>query len=238
MLSTCFIKILPGHFLRLSYRYATAGLTVVFLLLTGCARQPVLEPLTSPVSAPSQTWAWECERNFAFVARQEGDAMWLFLPGQAVQLPRIKGEPGNRYHSEAIRFQHQNGKARLELTDAIYEHCRNNVQTAAREHAKLNGVDFRATGNSPDWILDITLDGDMQLVTGADHATLVFATPEPLILENERKTLYTAQNKKHQIIIELVGKPCRNARTGNTRAVTVNISVDERKLKGCGGALH
>lgn len=210
----------------------------ISLLLTSCARHPVhrLPAIAEHVTA--RTWAWECERNFAFVTRQEGDAMWLFLPSHAVQLPRIKGGDGTTYRSTDIRFQQQDNHAQLELPDSRYEHCRNNIQRAAWEHAKLNGVDFRATGDAADWVLEITLDSDMQLVMDSDDTTYSFVTPEPLIIESDRRTLYSAQNRTHQIIVELTGKPCRDTSTGEARDVTVNINIDERRLNGCGSALH
>jgi len=125
---------------------ATSALAL--LLFAGCSRQPVLEPLGLPERAPAQTYAWECERNFAFAAREEGGAMWLFLPGHAVQLPRVEDGPGASYRGPDIRFHHQNGQACLELPDGRYDHCQNNTQRVAREHVKLNGVDFRATGSA------------------------------------------------------------------------------------------
>ena len=211
---------------------------LILLSLAGCARQPVLEPLDEPRHATAKTYAWECERNFAFVAREEGDAMWLFLPGHAVQLPRLEDGPGTSYRGAGIYLNHQNGQARLVTPDNRYEHCQNNTQRAVREHAKLNGVDFRATGSAPDWTLEITLDGDLQLVTDPGNTTYRFTTPEPVVIESVRKTLYSAQNEAHQIVVELEGTACSDAGTGETHEVTVNISIDDRRLKGCGGALH
>lgn len=211
---------------------------LAFLFLTGCARQPVLEPLDAVKHDSAQTYVFECERNFAFVARKEGDAIWLFLPDHAVQLPAVKNNSVPGYRSADISFDYRDGQATLELPEGRYEHCRNNAQRAAWEHARLNGVDFRATGNTPDWILEITLDGDMRLINRSDNLTYRFITPKPLVLENERKTLYSTQNKTHQIIVELVGTQCRDINTGITREVTVNISIDDQRLQGCGGALH
>ncbi|TCK18859.1 putative membrane protein [Thiogranum longum] len=211
---------------------------LILLLLAGCARHPVLEPLGEPKLTAARTWAWECESNFAFVAREEGNAMWLFLPDHAVQLRRVDDNSGPRYQSKEILFRHKNGQARLELAGTRYEHCRNNPLRAAREHARLNGIDFRATGNAPDWILEIKLDGDMQLVTGPDKTAYHFVTPEPLVIESEHKTLYSARNKHHQVVVELTGTPCHDATIGEMYEVSVNISLDDRKLKGCGGALH
>ena len=208
------------------------------LFLTSCASQPVYDLPDLAERIPAQTWAWECERNFAFVARREGDAMWLFLPSHAVQLPRIKDDDGASYRSANIRFHQKNGQAQLELPDGRYEHCQNNIQRAAWEHARLNGVDFRATGNAPDWVLEITLDGGIQLTMSPGDTTYSFATPEPLVIESDRKTLYSTQNKANQIIVELTGTSCRDTSTGETREVTVNISIDDNRLKGCGGALH
>ena len=228
----------PGA--RRGRHYHTAIILATLSLLFGCARQQTPELLREPASPPPQTRAWECERNFAFVSRQEGGAIWLFLPGHAVQLPRT-GEDANggvSYRGAGILFRQHAGRASLELADARYVHCRNNVERAAREAAKLDGVDFRATGHAPDWVLNITLDGDMRLTTGPDNTRYNFRTPDPLVIESERKTLYSAQNRAHQIIVELSGVPCRDAASGETREVTVHIALDDRRLKGCGSALH
>ncbi len=211
---------------------------LILLFFTGCARHPVLGPLNEPKLATAHTWAWECESNFAFVAREEGHAMWLFLPDHAVQLRRVDDDSGPRYQSKEVLFRHKNGRAWLELAGTPYQYCRNNPQRAAREHARLNGVDFRATGNAPDWTLEIKLGGDMKLVTGTDKTVYHFVTPEPLVIESEHKTLYSARNKHHQVVVELAGTPCHDANTGEVHEITVNISLDERRLKGCGGALH
>lgn len=220
-------------------RPAFHGIRVLALLfLTACARQPVLESLDTPKPESAKTYVWECERNFTFVAYQEGSAIWLFLPDHAVQLPAVKSNFGSSYRSADISFDYRDGQATLKLPEDRYEHCRNNTQRAAREHARLNGVDFRATGIAPDWTLEITLGGNMQLINKTDNSAYQFVTPKPLVLVNERKTLYSTQNKAHQIIVELVGKQCRNINTGVTREVTVNISIDDQKLQGCGGALH
>ena len=95
--------------------------------------------------------------------------MWLFLPGHAVQLPRVDSITGTSYRGKSITFQLNNGRATLKLPNQHYEHCKNNTQRAAWENARLDGVDFRATGSAPDWTLELTLDGDMQLVTRANQ---------------------------------------------------------------------
>lgn len=214
---------------------ALSALTLI--LLSSCARQPVLEPLEPPGHPVVQIRAWECEKNFSFVTREEGQVIWLFLPGRALQLPRDRNSSGTRFHSKEIDFIQEGDTARLRLPDTRYDYCRNNAQRAAREQARFSGADFRAAGEAPDWTLEITLGGDMQLVTGADKTTYHFVTPEPLVIESERKTLYSTQNRHHQIVVELTGTPCHDS-NGETHEVSVNISLDDRQLKGCGGALH
>lgn len=218
-------------------RHISALSALTLLLLSGCARQPVLEPLAPPGHPVVQTRAWECGGNFSFVTREEGQVIWLFLPDRALQLLQDRNSSGKRFHSKDIDFIQQGNTASLKLPDTRYDDCRNNVQRAAREHARLNGADFRATGKAPDWALEITLDGDMQLVTGADKTIYHFVTPDPLVIESERKTLYSTRNRHHQIVVELTGTPCHDS-NGETHEVSVNISLDDRRLKGCGGALH
>jgi len=223
---------------RLANRPTTGSALLILALVSGCARSPTLETLDGPGPAQAQTLALECERNFAFVARTEADAAWLFLPGRAVQLPRDKGGIGDNYSGAGIHFRYRHGRAQLELPDTRYLHCQNNPRRAAREHAKLNGIDFRATGAAPDWSFELTLDSDMELLTLPDRTRYRFTTPEPEVLEQARKTLYSAHNKSHQIVIELADTPCHNPGTKEALDVTVRIWLDDRVFRGCGGALH
>ena len=181
---------------------------------------------------------FECEDGFRFTARKSGNAVWLFLPEHTLQLPRVRAESGNRYASAELNFWNQGDVALLETEPGSRRQCVNNRAQAVWEHAKLGGVDFRATGNEPAWHMEITLDGEIRLVTDYGQSTNRFKTPRPDIDQNARETAYAVEDCQHRLVVELQGKQSRNSMSNQLFEVTVAVTLDEQQLHGCGRALH
>ncbi len=97
-------------------------------------------------------------------------------------------------------------------------------------------MDFRATGNEPPWILEITGDR-LDLFLGYDrrHRRLRAA---PETRHDPPRTTYTARDDAGTVRITLTPRPCRDTMQGDAFETTVEIRLDGKTLHGCGRALH
>ena len=100
--------------------------------------------------------------------------------------------------------------------------------------AKLRGVAFRAIGQEPGWLLEITNGEEILLVTDYGKNRNAFPYVEPQEDKAARKTVFQVNNST-SVLIE--GKPCTDSMSGESFEVTVTVALGEKKLRGCGRAL-
>ncbi|MCK4351572.1 MAG: MliC family protein, partial [Candidatus Krumholzibacteria bacterium] len=50
------------------------------------------------------TFVYECGDDYVFVVRIEGEAAWLFLPGQTIKLPHVPSGSGAKYSNGSVTF--------------------------------------------------------------------------------------------------------------------------------------
>jgi len=100
--------------------------------------------------------------------------------------------------------------------------------------AKLRGVAFRAIGQEPGWLLEITNGKEILLVTNTGQDRNSFPYVEPQEDKAARKTVFQV-NDDTSVLIE--GKPCSDTMSGESFEVTVTLTQGDKKLKGCGRAL-
>ena len=102
--------------------------------------------------------------------------------------------------------------------------------------AKLRGVSFRAIGQEPGWLLEITDGSEILLVTDYGQTKTSYPYVEPDVFPEERRTRFFVSHHDVEIIIE--GIACRDTMSGEEFAVTVTVAVGEDRLSGCGRALY
>jgi uncharacterized membrane protein len=220
------------------------GTLIVLLLymLTGCSSMSrTNEQDNTPHSQPPkpQTYVFECDDTYSFVARQEKKVVWLFLPHKTVNLPQVAADTGLKYSDREITFWLENDKAKLESENKHYEDCQNNRARAIWEHAKLNGVDFRAVGNEPGWYLEIYEGRKIRFV--ADYGKVRYNDyylPKPEVIPHALKTVYTFVIDEHELEITIEGKSCRDTMVDEQYESTVTVDLDGKKYHGCGRPLH
>lgn len=220
-----------------------SSLTLSLLLLApisacGDEAPPIAEEAPIAEDAPShgKVMAMECG-DFSFVVEIKGDDAWLFLPDYSGPIPRVTSASGTKYQGNNITFWSEGDEASLDYGKNSYAGCRNNPALAVWEGAKLRGVDFRATGNEPGWVLEIQGDKlSLQTNYGEDHYQ--FAAAERISDPETKQTSYRASSGDTQIEVTLEGKTCQDTMTDTSFETSVSIQLDERKLSGCGKALH
>ena len=101
--------------------------------------------------------------------------------------------------------------------------------------AKLRGVAFRAIGQEPGWLLEITTGEEILLVTNYGEDRAAYPYVEPVVFHGERRTEYRLP--EYDTIIEIRSEPCADSMSGEQFAASVTVSRADAKLAGCGQAL-
>ena len=119
-------------------------LNVLFvLLLAGCS---------APIEETHFVASWRCGPQIVFDAFQAGDALQLVFPDRRLALQPAASEDGRRYTSETAEFRENNEIAVLTLNGERHE-CRHDTSVM---NAVERGVDYRAVGQEPGWLLEIS----------------------------------------------------------------------------------
>lgn len=101
--------------------------------------------------------------------------------------------------------------------------------------AKLRGVAFRAIGQEPGWLLEITNGQEILLLLDYGQTRVSMPWVEPVVYQQERRTEYLVET--HDTVVEIRGDDCTDIMSGEQFPVTVEIRLGDRRLRGCGRAL-
>ena len=103
----------------------------------------------------------------------------------------------------------------------------------AWEDARAAGVDFRAVGQEPGWLLNIYRENKITLEWdyGQQNAEFPLATPDT---SQEGASIYSTQANGHALVVMIRRFPCQDAMSGAAFPSTVSVTIDGRELQGCG----
>lgn len=99
--------------------------------------------------------------------------------------------------------------------------------------ARAQGVDFRAVGAEPGWMLDIYQRGRIVLIWDYGEASAEFPLVEPSYPQ-EGATRYDAQANGRTLAVTIRRFPCQDSMSGEQFAASVEVAIDGRTLTGCG----
>jgi len=102
--------------------------------------------------------------------------------------------------------------------------------------AKLRGVAFRAIGQEPGWLLEMTTSEKILLVTDTGQTRSEYPYVEPEVFQNLRKSIFRVRQGELKVTIE--GIKCTDSMSGEGFEVSVLIEFNGKQLKGCGRALY
>jgi len=101
------------------------------------------------------------------------------------------------------------------------------------ENARAAGVDFRAVGQEPGWLLDIYTRGIIKFAWdyGDNYAEFAVAgSTSP----QEGVTRYEAHSDGRALVVTIRRFPCEDVMSGQAYPSTVEVVIDGRTLTGCG----
>jgi len=105
---------------------------------------------------------------------------------------------------------------------------------AVVRNARSGGVEFRASGNEPGWTLEILAD---RLVFVGNYGAERATTPRPAPHLESGETVYAAVTEAHRLTVRIRPTPCADSMSGERYDANVEVELDGRRYRGCGGAL-
>ena len=185
-----------------------------------------------------QTYVYECPDNDQFTVRTEDGAAWLFLASGTVRLSRMVSASGAKFSDGARSYWSKGDEAVFVLNGRTCHGCRNDRAKAIWEDAKFRGVEFRALGNEPGWLVEI--HGAERLVFSHNYGQerYEFSNLRPLTDRASSITRYELHTGVHRLTITLEGGLCIDSMSGEAFPTRVQLMFDGRPFSGCGKALH
>jgi len=102
--------------------------------------------------------------------------------------------------------------------------------------AKLRGVAFRAIGQEPGWLLEMSTGDKILLVTDYGQTKTEYAYVEPEVFQAQRKSIFRVKPGEFTVTIE--GIACTDTMNGEKFEVSVTVELNGKRLQGCGRALY
>jgi uncharacterized membrane protein len=109
----------------------------------------------------------------------------------------------------------------------------NLAQMPSWESAREAGVDFRAVGQEPGWLLDIYTRGIIKVVWAYGENYAAFAVVDPTH-PREGVTRYEGSSDGRSLVVTIRRAPCQDAMSGEPYPSTVEVVIDQETLRGCG----
>lgn len=106
-------------------------------------------------------------------------------------------------------------------------------QMPSWENARAAGVDFRAIGQEPGWLVDVYTENRIVALLDYGETLLDFPRTEPTY-PVEGSTRYETEADGHTLVITIRRFPCQDVMSGEDYPATVEVVIDERTLNGCG----
>ena len=103
----------------------------------------------------------------------------------------------------------------------------------AWNQARAAGVDFRAVGQEPGWMLDIYTETRMRLLWDYGERIADFPLTAP-DTSQEGATRYETSQGGRRLAVTIRRAPCQDVMSGEPYPATVQVVIDGRTLQGCG----
>lgn len=105
------------------------------------------------------------------------------------------------------------------------------------DEARQRGVDFRALGNEPGWVLEIR-DAPVRIDLSVDYGQTTHAFTDVTREAGSARTTYRAQHGAHSLEVVLEDLSCEDTMSGEAFETTVAVRLDGETLHGCGRTLR
>lgn len=224
---------------------------LLFLLMVGCESDTDSTTTNSEVSQnetlaipefdsvnTDQVWGYNCDDSLQFTAHVTPDSAWLFLSDTTVKVLPTRSASGARYEGEKYLYWSKGKEAILQKPVGSFMQCQTIPREKAWAAAKLRGVNFRALGQEPGWVIELTQDAQTRYVGNYGKDTLLFNTPDPQESETG-DVIYQMKTDNNTLHLTVSDTLCTDIMSGFEHPKTVTITInDMTRYTGCGRYLN
>ena len=106
-------------------------------------------------------------------------------------------------------------------------------EPASLQDARARGVDFRAVGQEPGWVVELKEGKQITAVLDYGATSLMLPTPSAETAADGTMT-YDASTDTDHLLLTVKKKICLDSMSGESHQSTVQLLVNEKTYQGCG----
>ena len=118
-------------------------------------------------------------------------------------------------------------------TDSATQILFRRQEAASLQDARARGIDFRAVGQEPAWVVELKKGETIKAVLDYGATTLELPTPSGQSAADGLVT-YDASTDTDHLVLNIMGKICVDAMSGESHPSTVELLVNDKPYRGCG----
>lgn len=145
---------------------------------------------------------------------------------------------GVKYVAHGLLVWTKGDEALIEIDGRRHQGCRGSPAKTAWEQARIDGVEFRALGNEPGWILEVDEETGIIFVTDYGQTRHRFNRPHRRDFPHEDVIQYHAPGDGGEIIVTLTSGGCLDDMSSEPFPVRALVSLAGRDYRGCGRMLR
>jgi heat shock protein HslJ/uncharacterized membrane protein/membrane-bound inhibitor of C-type lysozyme len=197
----------------------------------GCAGRTAGEP--APAAPSAAAYVFSCADGTRFAASFRDDSATVEMGAREVTLPRVASASGARYEASGTMLFTRADEAILQLGREEHRDCRGTPVEGPWERARALGVDFRAVGQEPGWVVEIEPRRQILFLGDYGRTRVVTPAPEPNTAADGAR-IYEVRTEAHDLVVEIRETACSDVMSGEPFTHTVTVRVDGDTLRGCG----
>jgi heat shock protein HslJ len=106
-------------------------------------------------------------------------------------------------------------------------------EAASLQDARARGVDFRAVGQEPGWVVEVKRREQITAMLDYGATTLLLPTPEAEAAGDDA-VIYDATTDTDHLVLKIADKVCIDSMSGETHQSTVELVANDKTYHGCG----
>jgi heat shock protein HslJ len=133
----------------------------------------------------------------------------------------------------ATRVERQPDGMLALTTDSAAQILFRRQESASLQDARARGIDFRAVGQEPGWVVELK-EGD-QITAVLDYSATSLMLPTPSAdTAADGTVMYDASTDTDHLVLSIKSKVCLDTMSGESHPSTVALMVNDKAYQGCG----